>query len=180
MASRWEYRYTRLGFGIPVTWPFVVLGMSWVLGAWLLVAVWHTGVAANQAHNAPVCTAEQVFTDTYCYDTLDGIILGLNHDQADVDVGNRQLTASVALDGPVEDVRGLPVRVTVYQGKVVHIKGSGLDVDAQDAPGANFGNYLIIGLFCVIVGPVLCGADLLLHLRRRPPAPAPAQDSGSA
>ena len=154
----------------------MLLGLCWWAGASLLVEASRSSVEANRAHNAPVCTADQLFTDTYCYDTLDGTMIGLDHYQADVDVGKRHLTAPVAFVGPVEDVRGLPVRVTVYRGKVVHIEGSRLKFDAQDAPAAIFEGYLDLGLTVAVGGGGLVVISLLLRLRRKPPT----QDSGSA
>lgn len=154
--------------------PFTVrdalaaVAIFWTVGACLLVAAWRSGVAEDRAHRAPTCSEGQAFKPVECQITIDGTMTGLTHDRAEMDVGGRRATARVTLSGEISDVRGVPVRVTLYRGKVIHIEGQRLKIDTDDAPASSHTALRNIGMFFIVGGAVLAGVNLLLgSIRRR-------------
>ncbi|WP_426513424.1 hypothetical protein ACPPVO_24135 [Dactylosporangium sp. McL0621] len=143
------------------------MAIFWTVGACLLLAAWRSGVAEDRARHAPTCPEGQAFTPAECQITFDGTMTGLTHDRAEMDVGGRRATAKVTLSGEISDVRGVPVRVTLYQGKVIHIEGQRLKIDTGDAPATNHTNLRNFGMFCIVGGAALAGANLLLGSGRR-------------
>ena len=149
-----------------------MMAVLWTVGACLLVAAWRNGIAEQMASRAPVCAEGQAFTPTPCQVTLDGTMIGLTTHKADVDVAGRHITAEVSLSGPKTDVSGVAVRVTMYQGKVIHIQGERLNFDTEDAPATHHSNLLNSGIGVILLGSFLAGGNVLLGLLQRPPGAA--------
>jgi hypothetical protein len=149
-----------------------VMAVFWTVGACLLVAAWRSGIAEQRASRAPLCAEGQAFTPTHCQVTLDGTMTGLTADKADVDIAGRHITAEVSLAGPKPDVSGVAVRVTMYQGKVIHIQGEQLNFDTEDAPPTHRSNLQNFGIAAILVGSLLAGGNVLLGLLQRPPGAA--------
>jgi hypothetical protein len=85
-----------------------------------------------------------------------------------IDVDGRQLSPEVNLHGPLPDnVTGLPVRVTFYQGVTVHIEGGDLNFDTSAAPVDHVDELRTAGLFLVIGGTLIMGVNALIRLARR-------------
>jgi hypothetical protein len=95
-------------------------------------------------------------------------MISLTSDRAVMDLGGRRATAKVAISGTVPDVRGLPVFVTLYRGKIIHIEGYHLKIDTDGAPSTNHSNFLNLGMFFVIGGAILVGVNVLIGSLMRP------------
>lgn len=138
------------------------LALFWTVGACLLVASWRSAGAEDRVRDAPTCSEGQLFTATECRITLDGTMTSLTSDRAEMDVGGRHVSANVTLSGTIPDVSGAQVRVTLYRGKPIHIVGQDLKIDTDDAPATSHRDFLNAGLFCLIGGGFLVGANVLI------------------
>ncbi len=79
-----------------------------------------------------------------------------------MDIGGRRGSATVTISGTIPDVSGVPVRVTLYRGKPVHIDGQDLKIDTDDAPASSHTDFRNAGMFCLIGGALLVGANVLI------------------
>lgn len=102
---------------------------------------------------------------------LDGTMTSLTSDWAEMDVGGRHVSATVTISGTIPDVRGVPVRVTLYRGKPIHIDGHDLKIDTDGTPASSHTDFRNAGMFFLIGGAVLVGANVLIGSigRRRTP-----------
>ncbi|WP_436532973.1 hypothetical protein [Actinoplanes sp. HUAS TT8] len=137
-----------------------LLSLFWMVGAGFLLASWRSGVAEQRVRDAPVCSGDP-FTSAPCRVTLDATMVALSSGSAQMTVGGRDVTAVVSLSGEIDDVRGRPVRVTLYRGKVIHVDGDRLNFDTDAAPATHHTNFRNFGLF-FIVGPALMIAFTLV------------------
>jgi hypothetical protein len=142
------------------------LALFWTVGAWLLVASWRSAVAEDRVREAPTCSESQLFTATECRITLDGTMTSLTSGRAEMDVGGRHVSTTVTIAGTIPDVSGVPVRVTLYRGKPIHIDGQDLKIDTDDAPTRHT-DFRNAGMFFIIGGTLLVGANVLGSIGRR-------------
>jgi len=90
----------------------------------MLVGSLFGSVGLDRFRHAPTCSPSQVFAAAYCRITIDATVTSLTREQIVMDVDGRHVSHEVMLHGPLPgNVAGLPVRVTFYQGVVVHIEG---------------------------------------------------------
>ena len=88
----------------------------------------------------------------------------LTREQVAVDVDGRHVSAEVRLHGQLpENVAGLSVRVTFYRGVAVHIEGGDLNFDTDGAPVNSVDDFRFAGVFFLIGGTFLVGADALIR-----------------
>ncbi len=138
------------------------LALFWTVGACLLLAAWRSAVAEDRFREAPTCSESQLFTAAECRITLDGTMASLSSNRAELDLGDRHVSASVTIAGTIPDVSGMTVRATLYRGKVIHIDGHALDIDTDDAPASSHKNFRSAGMFLIIGGALLVGANVLI------------------
>lgn len=138
------------------------LALFWTVGAFLLLASWRSAVAEDRVREAPTCSESQLFTATECRITLDGTMTSLTSDRAEMDLGGRRVSASVTIAGTIHDASGVPVRVTLYRGKPIHIDGQDLKIDTDDAPTSSHTNFRNAGMFFIIGGALLVGVNVLI------------------
>lgn len=161
MRWSWQVRFT---------WRDALAAMAlfWVIGAVLLLVAWRASAAEDRIRDAPFCTAGQVFTATECRFTLDGTMTGLTSDRAEMDVDGRHFSVNVTLAGTIHDVAGLPVKVTLYRGKPIHVEGPDLRYDTDDAPATSARDFRNWGLSAIVGGTILSGFNLVIALFGRP------------
>ena len=81
-----------------------------------------------------------------------------------MDVDGRHVSTEVKLHGQLPDnVVGVPVRVTFYRGAVVHVEGGDLNFDTDAAPVNRVDDFRFAGLFFLIGGTFLVGANALIR-----------------
>jgi hypothetical protein len=139
-----------------------MLALFWTVGACFLLAAWRTAVAEDRVRQAPICSQSQLFTAADCQITRDGTMTSLTSSRAEIDLGGHHVSASVRIKGTISDVSGMPVRATPYRGRVVHIDGHDLNVDTDDSPTSNLTFFRELGMFFIIVGALLVGANVLI------------------
>jgi hypothetical protein len=85
-----------------------------------------------------------------------------------MDVDGRHVSTEVKLHGQLPDnVAGLPVRVTFYRGVALRIEGGDLNFDTDGAPVNSVNDFRFAGLFFLIGGTFLVGANALVRSVRR-------------
>lgn len=151
--------------GSVVSKALPVLVLSWILGIALLVVSPYGAVAQDRFRHAPTCSQGQVFTSANCRITVDATMTALTREQASMIVGGRQVSAAVLLHGPLDEVAGLPVRATFYQGVLMHIQGGDLNFDTAAAPGNHVGELRFGGLFFLIAGSFVVGVQVFRNAR---------------
>jgi hypothetical protein len=140
----------------------LALAGFWTFGVVLLAGSRYGSVGLDHFRDAPTCPPSQTFTTTYCRITVDATLTTLTSTQVGIDVGGRQSSIEANLHGPLLDnVAGRPIRVTLYRGAVVHIEGTGLNFDTEDAPVDRTDELLFSGLFFLIGGTLLVGVNAL-------------------
>jgi hypothetical protein len=148
-----------------------MMAACWVAGAVLLVLAGRSSAAQERIQAAPLCVAGQVFTATQCRFTLDGTMTDLTNYRAGIDVDGHHFAVDVFISGTIPEVAGTAVKVTLYRGEPVHVEGKGLKFDVEDAPSVSATNYRNSGLFLLVAGTILGGANLVVeifgHGRRR-------------
>jgi hypothetical protein len=138
------------------------LTLFWTVGACLLLASWRSAEVEDRVREAPTCSESQVFTAAECRITLDGTMTSLTSDRAEIGLGGHHVSASVTIAGTIPDVSGMPVRATLYRGKAIHIDGHDLNIDTDDAPTSSHMNFRNAGMFFIIGGALLVGANVLI------------------
>jgi hypothetical protein len=142
----------------------LTLAVFWTVGAVLLVASLYGSVGLDRFRSAPTCSPSQAFTSADCRITVDATLTALTRDQVAMDVDGRHISTGVFLHGQLPDnVAGVPVRVTVYRGVVVHVEGGDLNFDTGAAPVNRVGNLRFAGLFFLIGGAFLVGLNALIR-----------------
>lgn len=128
-----------------------VAGAFWAVGGSLLLASWRSGVAAEQARDAPICAHNQVFSGAQCRATVTGMLTKFTGSEMDVTVDGRSISADVTISGQLPGTSpAIPVEVTIYRGRVVHVESeTNLSVDTDAAPNTKSGNYRNFG-FCFL------------------------------
>lgn len=146
----------------------LVLACSWTFGVVLVVTSLFGSVDPDHFRHAPACTPGQMFTKAYCRITVDATLTAVTREDIVTEVDGRRVTAHMNFHGPLPDApAGLPVRLTLYRGVAVHVEGSDLNLDTLDTP-VNDTTYLrSAGLFILIGGTVLVGANALRRSNRR-------------
>lgn len=92
----------------------------------------------------------------------------VTREQIVMDVNGRRVTAEMDFHGPLPDAAaGLPVRLTIYRGVAVHIEGGDLNLDSLGAPVNSANDLRFAGLFFLLSGTVLVGANALSRSTRR-------------
>jgi hypothetical protein len=162
VAPRWDDQPVRRNRPLTGRDALVALALFWTVGACLLVASWRSAVAEDRVREAPTCSESQLFTATECRITLDGTMTSLTSDRAEMDVGGRHVSATVTISGTIPDMSGVPVRVTLYRGKPMHIEGQDLKIDTDDAPARSYTDFRNVGMFFLIGGALLVGANVLI------------------
>jgi hypothetical protein len=146
----------------------LVLAGFWAFGVVMLVGSLYGSVGLDHFRHAPTCSPSQVFTSAYCKSTLDATVTTMTREHVAIDVHGRQSSPEVNLHGPLPDnVAGLPVRVTFYQGIAVHIEGGDLNFDTAAAPVSHVDELRGAGLFFLIGGTLIVGVNALIRLARR-------------
>jgi hypothetical protein len=136
--------------------------LLWTVGALLLLAAWRSAVAEDRIRTAPICSESQIFTSTECRITLDATMTSLTSTRAELDVGERHVSAAVRLAGPTSGASGVPVRVTIYRGQPIHVEGSKFNFDTEASPTTQREDFLNFGLVVLIGGNVLVSINLLI------------------
>jgi len=140
----------------------------WTVGVVMLVGSLFGSVDLDRFRHAPACSLSQVYTSAYCRIAVDATLTAVTRDQIVMDVDGRRVTAEMNFHGPLPDaVAGLPVRVTMYRGIAVHIEGGDLNFDTLDAPVNRVSEFRFAGLFFLIGGTFLVGANALVRSVRR-------------
>lgn len=114
------------------------------------------------AREAPTCSGSQLFTAMECRITVDGTMTSLTSDRAEMDVGGRHVSATVTISGTIPDVSGVAVRVTLYRGKPIRIDGQDLKIDTDNAPASSHTDFRNAGMFFLIGGALLVGANVFI------------------
>lgn len=129
-------------------------GVFWVVGGSLLLASWRTGVTAERARHAPICAHSEVFSGADCQITIAGKLTKFTSGEMDVTVDGRSISSAVTISGPLPHIPpAIPVEVTFYQGRVIHIEGeTDLSVDTDAAPSTNSWNYRNFGICFLVFG----------------------------
>jgi hypothetical protein len=132
--------------GVSMAWTF------WVIGGVLLLASWRIGVGAQRARDAPICAHSEVFSGANCRVTMPGELTKFTGSEMDVTVDGRSIRSGVTIKGPLPGTSpAIPVQVTIYRGRVIHVEGeTHLSVDTDAAPSTRSTNYRIFG-FCFLV-----------------------------
>jgi hypothetical protein len=139
-------------------WTPLIAGLSvaaalWIVGGALQFASWRSGVTAERARHAPLCSTSEVFADIRCQITLPATMTKITGGEIDVTVAGRAVSAPVTLSGGKPDAsRGIPVQVTIYRGRVIHVAGEDLRVDTNYAPSTKSGDYRFFGYLFVAFG----------------------------
>jgi hypothetical protein len=134
------------------------------IGGLLMLGSWHFADARAGIDHAPTCADDQVFTTADCRATLDGTVVKLTHERLDLSVEGRQVAMVVSLGGETTGNEGVPVHVTFYRGKPIHVEGSSLYIDAEGSPATVSWNLSNAAWFFVIVGPIFTGISLVIWL----------------
>jgi hypothetical protein len=140
-------RYTPLVVGVSVA------GAFWLIAGSLMLASWRSRVREERARAAPVCAEDQVFTGQNCRITVPGLLTRFTHSQMDVTVAGHDLSAGVTISGTLPDTSpAIPVDVTIYRGRVIHIEGTRVYVDTNAAPTTKAVDYRNFGYIFVAFG----------------------------
>jgi hypothetical protein len=141
-------RWTPLIVGVSVT------GVFWVVGGSLLLASWRSGLEAERARDAPICADSQAFSGAECRATAAGMLTKLTSGEMDVTVDGRSISSAVTLSGQLPSTSpAIPVEVTIYRGRVIHIEGeTNLSVDTDAAPSTKSVDYRNFGLYFLVFG----------------------------
>jgi hypothetical protein len=146
----------------------LALAGFWAVGVVMLVGSLFGSVGLDRFRHAPTCSPSQVFTSADCRIAVDATLTALTREQVAMDVDGRHVSTEVKLHGQLPDnVAGLPVRVTFYRGVAVHIEGGDLNFDTDGAPVNSVNDFRFAGLFFLIGGTFLVGANALVQSVRR-------------
>jgi hypothetical protein len=147
MAAR---RRAPLIVGVSVT------GTFWLIAGALLLASWRSDVTADRARNAPICARSEMFTGAACQITVPGRLTKITWGELDVTVDGRSMSSVVTLHGNLPRTPpAIPVEVTLYRGRVIHVEGeTHLSVDTDAAPSIKSENYRNFGYCFVVFGAV--------------------------
>jgi len=156
------------GDGFTARKALLALAGFWTFGVVMLVGSLFGSVELDQFRSAPTCSPSQVFTSADCRITVDATLTSLTREQVVMDVDGRNVSPQVRLHGQLPDnVAGLPVRVTFYRGVAVHVEGGDLNFDTDGAPVNRVNDFRFAGLFFLIGGTFLVGANALIQSVRR-------------
>ena len=153
--------------GFTARQALLALAGFWTVGAAMLVASLFGSVGVDHFRHAPTCSQSQLFASANCRITVDGTLTGLTREQVAMAVGGRHVSAEVKLHGELPEVAGRPVMVTFYRGVAVHIEGGDLNFDTDAAPVNKTNDFRLGGLFFLIAGTFLVGANALIGSVRR-------------
>jgi hypothetical protein len=136
----------------PVVVGVAVTGVFWLVAGILMLASWHSTGQEKRVRTAPACAPIEVFTGALCRAVLPGTITKFTSGELDVTVGGRDIASTVTISGPLPNTeQGIPARVTLYRGVVVHVESdTGLYVDTDAAPTTKSRDYRNFG-FCFLV-----------------------------
>ena len=164
----------RAGWRVPLIVGVSVTGPFWLAAAALLLASWRSSVAEDWASDAPTCASSQVFTETSCRITLPGTMTKITSGELDVTVDGRSIRSAVTLAGNLPHTpHGIPVQVTIYRGRVIHVEDeAGLFVDTNAAPGTKSLNYLNFGICCLVGGALFGALSVAKTIEARKQAPS--------
>lgn len=134
-------RYTPLVVGVSVA------GAFWLVAGSLILASWRSGLREERARDAPVCARSQVFAGAECRITLPGLLTKFTSTEMDVTIDGQSHASTVTISGPRPSTSpALPVAVTVYRGRIIHIEGeTHLNVYTDAAPSTKSENYRNFG-----------------------------------
>jgi hypothetical protein len=152
------------GDGFTARKALLALAGFWTVGVVMLVGSLFGSVGLDRFRHAPTCSPSQVFTSADCRIAVDATLTALTREQVAMDVDGRHVSTEVKLHGQLPDnLAGLPVRVTFYRSVVVHIEGGDLNFDTDAAPVNRVNDFRFAGLFFLIGGTFLVGANALIR-----------------
>jgi hypothetical protein len=145
----------------------VVALIGVTVGGLLMLGSVLQGRSRDRIADAPVCTDEQVFAASRCRAVLDGTVVSLTHERVELIVDDRPVAMSIQIVGDTSGEAGVPVRVTFYDGKPIHIEGSSLNIDGENTPASRSWDLFNAALFFLIGVPILAGVNIVIWLARR-------------
>jgi hypothetical protein len=150
----------RAKWRVPLIVGVSVAGVFWVVATSLLLASWRSNVEAARARNAPICALSQVFSAARCQGTLPGMMTKITGGELDVTVNGHSIHSVVTLAGHLPHTSpAIPVQVTLYRGRVIHVEDeAGLAVNTDAAPATKALNYRMFGLCALVFGTMLGAA----------------------
>jgi hypothetical protein len=147
----------------------VYAGGAILLSGVMFILSLAAGLHDDHLRNAPQCAPEQVFTGARGQATLDGVVVHMTNTRVDLRVAGRDVSADLEGVERFDDRRAREaVRVTFYRGKVFHVKGQDIDLDAGGTPGALVPMLRIWSAGALFLGTMFGFAYLVAYLFNRP------------